>query len=62
VPVSPWLEGRANRIETMGGQELWWEERDGARVVMPGDLVVEGVVGRVGNGEVWAVRGVVNYQ
>lgn len=71
VPVSPWLKGRENAIETLGGQRLWWEEKtkevdDGrketVKVIQPGNLVVDGVVGRVGNGEVWAVRGVVNYQ
>ena len=61
VPVSPWKEGKENKIKTMGGQELWWEEEDGSKVIKPGNLVVDGVVGRVGNGEIWAVQGVVNY-
>ncbi|KAJ9614983.1 hypothetical protein H2200_001057 [Cladophialophora chaetospira] len=60
VPVSPWKEGQ--RIKTLGGQELWWErDGDGERVIKPGNLVVDSVVGRVGNGEIWAVKGVVNY-
>ncbi|KAK5058884.1 hypothetical protein LTR84_011148 [Exophiala bonariae] len=66
VPVSPWLEGRENALQTLGGRRLWWEweRRDGekVRVVKPGDLIVDEVVGRVGNGEVWAVKGVVNYE
>ncbi|KEF63312.1 uncharacterized protein A1O9_01289 [Exophiala aquamarina CBS 119918] len=62
VPTSPWLEGRKHKIETLGGQELWWEEREGQKIIQPGNLVVDGVVGRVGNGEIWAVTGVVNYQ
>lgn len=61
VPTSPWKQGSEGKIKTLGGQELWWEEADGRKVIMPGSLVVEGVVGRVGNGEVWAVEGVVNY-
>ncbi|KIW22574.1 uncharacterized protein PV07_10858 [Cladophialophora immunda] len=62
VPVSPWKRGKSNIIKTLGGQELWWEENDdGDRVINPGNLVVDGVVGRVGNGEIWAVKGVVNY-
>ncbi|KIW86630.1 uncharacterized protein Z519_12755 [Cladophialophora bantiana CBS 173.52] len=62
VPVSPWEQGKSNKIKTLGGQELWWEENDGGdRVINPGSLIVDGVVGRVGNGEIWAVRGVVNY-
>jgi hypothetical protein len=60
VPVSPWKEGK--RMKTLGGQELWWEENsDGKRIIQPGNLVVDGIVGRVGNGEIWAVKGVVNY-
>jgi len=62
VPTSPWKQGKEHKIQTLGGQELWWEEDDDdQRVIMPGNLVVDGVVGRVGNGEVWAVKGVVNY-
>lgn len=61
VPTSPWKKGKESKIRTLGGQELWWEEMDGKKVIMPGNLVVEGIVGRVGNGEIWAVKGVVNY-
>lgn len=61
VPTSPWKEGKEGKIRTLGGQELWWEETDGKKVIMPGHLEVDGVVGRVGNGEIWAVKGVVNY-
>lgn len=60
VPVSPWKEGEKTR--TLGGQEIWWEHKDGKKTVMPGRLEVDGVVGRVGNGEVWALKGVVNYE
>jgi len=61
VPTSPWREGMQGKIKTLGGQELWWEEVDGRQIIMPGNLEVDGVVGQVGNGEVWAVKGVVNY-
>jgi hypothetical protein len=63
VPVSPWKEGTAGKIKTLGGDELWWEHRnDGkTRVVMPGNVEVERIIGKVGNGEIWAIRGVVNY-
>ncbi|KAJ9495183.1 hypothetical protein H2202_009433 [Exophiala xenobiotica] len=61
VPTSPWKAGEEGKIKTLGGQELWWEEKDGKKVIMPGNLEVDGVVGRVGNGEIWAVQGVVNY-
>jgi hypothetical protein len=63
VPVSPWKEGKAGKIRTLGGGELWWEKRDGGTksVVMPGEIEVDGVVGKVGNGEIWALKGVINY-
>ena len=76
VPVSPWEEGQ--KIKTLWGQEdkggkqgreIWWERRGGGdsgeterKVIMPGEVVVEGIVGRVGNGEVWSLKGVVNYE
>jgi hypothetical protein len=33
VPQSPWTEG--SKVETMAGQEVWWEEKDGKTVVSP---------------------------
>lgn len=77
VPVSPWKEGKENAVKTLWSQEeggdsareIWWETRDGGedgsekrKVIMPGEVVVAGVIGRVGNGEIWTLRGVVNYE
>lgn len=31
VPVSPWKEGE--KVESMGGGKLWWEVRDGKKMV-----------------------------
>jgi len=31
VPVSPWKEGE--KVETMGGGQVWWENKDGNKVV-----------------------------
>ena len=31
VPVSPWKEG--DKAETIGGQKIWWDKRDGKRLV-----------------------------
>ncbi len=60
VPTSPWKEG--DKVKSLGGQELWWEKKNGKKVIQPHGLEVDGVLGRVGNGEIWAVKGVVNYQ
>lgn len=76
VPVSPWKSGKENAVKTLWsqegngqGREIWWETRKGGddgqqerKVLMPGELVVEGVIGRVGNGEIWSLKGVVNYE
>ena len=35
VPVSPWKEGE--KVETLGGGKVWWENKDGDRIVcIPG--------------------------
>ena len=80
VPVSPWKEGE--KVETMGGGTVWWESRDGGKVVCTGDLLIWGnddgcdadlvkvqpgnievssVAERVSNGEVWILKGCLNY-
>jgi hypothetical protein len=60
VLASPWREGE--KAERMGGGELWWETtEEGKVVVQPGNVEVEGMVSRVANGEVWVVKGVLNY-
>lgn len=57
--VSPWKEGDKRR--TLEGGEVWWENRGGGRVLMPGDVDVVRVNGGTANGELWILRGVVNY-
>ncbi|KAF2163878.1 hypothetical protein M409DRAFT_68147 [Zasmidium cellare ATCC 36951] len=59
VTASPWGEGE--KVETMGGGKVWWEKRGEKVVVMPGSVEVERVGGRVANGEVWVLKGVLNY-
>ncbi|KAG8410696.1 hypothetical protein J3459_016982 [Metarhizium acridum] len=60
VTKSPWKQGE--RAKTLAGREVWWEEKkDGERVVMPDRVAVERVASRVSNGELWIIRGVVNY-
>ncbi len=31
MPVSPWKEGE--KVRTVGGGEVWWEEREGGKMV-----------------------------
>jgi hypothetical protein len=35
IPQSPWKEG--DKVKTLGGDTVWWEEKDGKRVVSTQD-------------------------
>ncbi|KAL5596795.1 hypothetical protein BROUX41_006521 [Berkeleyomyces rouxiae] len=59
VPVAPWAQG--NRVKTLGGTEIWWEEKNGKRVIQPDGIEVSDIANKVGNGEVWVVQGVRKY-
>lgn len=59
VGISPWEEG--SKVKTVEGVEVWWERRDGAMWVMPGDVKVLQVKTEVANGQLWIIDGVVNY-
>lgn len=60
VPTSPWKEGE--KVESLAGGKVWWESRaEGKRVVMPGEVEVENAGKACGNGEVWTLKGVLNY-
>ncbi|KAG5949825.1 hypothetical protein E4U53_005728 [Claviceps sorghi] len=60
--TAPWEEGA--RAETLaGGRQIWWEGRDdGVRVVCPDGIEVERVAARVANGELWIVKGVLDFE
>ena len=59
IPTSPWKEGE--KVKSMSGTEMWWKNEDGKAVVYPGEVEVERVTSRVANGEVWMLKGVLNY-
>lgn len=60
VPVSPWKEGE--EVQTVGGVKLSWT-RDGDKIfIQPGNVEVEQVASQVSNGEVWTLKGVINYK
>ncbi|CEJ85182.1 hypothetical protein VHEMI03694 [[Torrubiella] hemipterigena] len=56
VTTSPW---KANdKVKTVLGREVWWEEKDGKRVIMPDGVEVDRVANQVANGEIWILKGV----
>jgi uncharacterized surface protein with fasciclin (FAS1) repeats len=59
IPESPWQEGK--KIQTLAGNAIWFETRGGKRVVQPGEIEVVEVAETVSNGEVWVLKGVINY-
>lgn len=59
IPSSPWKEGE--KVQSVAGGTLWWEKRDGKAFVQPGDVEVDRVVSKVANGEVWILKGTLNY-
>ncbi|RYO83483.1 hypothetical protein DL764_009454 [Monosporascus ibericus] len=61
VPASPWPEGEKRRTLLEGDRDIWWETRDGVRVIQPDNIDVASIASRVGNGEVWILKGVRNY-
>ncbi|KAF2146810.1 uncharacterized protein K452DRAFT_218504 [Aplosporella prunicola CBS 121167] len=59
IPESPWHEG--HKIKTLAGNVVWYEVKDGKKVIQPGDIEVSSVADKVGNGELWIIKGVLNY-
>lgn len=59
VPISPWEEG--DKVETMVGSTIWWEMKDGKKTIQPGNIEVTSVATKVANGEVWILKGTLNY-
>jgi hypothetical protein len=49
LPQSPWQSG--DKVKTLAGREVWWEEMDGKRLIMPEKIEVERVANKAGNGE-----------
>lgn len=49
VRAGSWKKG--DKAATLAGREIWWEERDGKKIVMPDKIEVDRVASRVGNGE-----------
>ncbi|KAK3187497.1 hypothetical protein K4F52_003846 [Lecanicillium sp. MT-2017a] len=59
VTRSPWRKD--TKAKTVGGREIWWEEKDGKMVIMPDEVEVDKVAIEVANGQLWILKGVLNY-
>ncbi|KAF7863847.1 hypothetical protein EAF04_006812 [Stromatinia cepivora] len=59
VPASPWKEGE--KVKTLLGDEVWWENKDGVKRLQPGNIEVSSMAGDVYNGQVWILKGARNY-
>ncbi|KAI1761811.1 hypothetical protein GGR53DRAFT_504194 [Hypoxylon sp. FL1150] len=61
VPASPWAEGEKIKTLLDGDREIWWEMKDGVKLIQPDGIEVDSIASRVGNGELWILKGVRNY-
>ncbi|KAI8961893.1 hypothetical protein F5Y11DRAFT_324384 [Daldinia sp. FL1419] len=61
VSASPWQEGEKVKTLLDGDREIWWEMKEGVRVIQPDGIQVNSIASRVGNGELWILNGVRNY-
>ncbi|TWU76221.1 hypothetical protein ED733_004236 [Metarhizium rileyi] len=59
VARSPWKQGE--KAMTLAGREVWWEDKNGERVIMPDGVPVDRVASRVSNGELWILKDVIDY-
>ncbi|KAF2271983.1 uncharacterized protein EI97DRAFT_453357 [Westerdykella ornata] len=55
VPLSPWEEGR--KVKTLAGSEVWYETKEGKKVIQPHGVEVVSIADKVANGEVWVLAG-----
>ncbi|KAK7962200.1 FAS1 domain-containing protein [Apiospora aurea] len=60
LPLSPWQEGEKVKSLLAGDKEIWWENKDGKKVIYPDGIEVDSIAGKVGNGELWTLKGVRN--
>jgi len=59
VGDSPWKEGE--KVETLAGSTVWFEKKGDVKYIQPGNIEVLHVADKVSNGEVWVIKGVLNY-
>ncbi|KAI1821808.1 hypothetical protein F4861DRAFT_438933 [Xylaria intraflava] len=56
IPVNPWPEGKEARSLLDGDEAIRWERKDGGMVIQPGNIKVQRIASKVGNGEVWIIE------
>ncbi|KAH7313564.1 hypothetical protein B0I35DRAFT_480241 [Stachybotrys elegans] len=59
IPKNPWPSGE--KVKTMAGAEVWWEEKDGKRILMPDKIEVDKVANQAPNGELWIIKGTLKH-
>ncbi|KAK7531030.1 hypothetical protein IWX49DRAFT_550608 [Phyllosticta citricarpa] len=59
VPRSPWPEN--DKAETVAGNTVWYEVKDGKKFIQPGNIEVLSVADKVANGQLWIIKDVLNY-
>ncbi|KAK7540635.1 uncharacterized protein J3D65DRAFT_615946 [Phyllosticta citribraziliensis] len=59
VPRSPWPENE--KVETVAGNTVWYEVKDGKKFIQPGNIEVLSVADKVANGQLWILKDVLNY-
>lgn len=61
VGISPWQKGKANQVRTLQGKTIWWDEEGGVKKIYPDGVEVEQIKDDVPNGQIWVLKGVINY-
>ncbi|KAF1830323.1 hypothetical protein BDW02DRAFT_104355 [Decorospora gaudefroyi] len=55
VAESPWEEGK--KVKTLSGNQIWWETKDGQKMIQPANVKVTSIAEKVSNGEIWVLAG-----
>ncbi|KAK8132928.1 FAS1 domain-containing protein [Apiospora kogelbergensis] len=61
LPVANWQEGEKVKSLLEGDKEIWWENKEGKKVIHPDGIIVDNVASKVANGQLWTIRGVRDY-
>jgi len=56
---NPWEEGV--KVETLAGRAVWWAWEGGVKKIFPDGIEVEERMNEASNGQVWILKGVINY-